>query len=235
MPAVELPKQRPLARVRTGLPRLDAILGGGLPAGSMTIVAGRPGVGKTVLAQQICFYHGTPDARVLFFSVLSEPTAKTLRHVGQFAFFDAARLDEGIEFIDLREVARTGGLDGAVAHIMGHVARVGPRLVVIDGFRAFDELARSPEDVRDLGYEIAVRLMVWECTSLLLDGYRPGDLATRSLFSVVDGVILLSDDGSSGRPRRFLRVVKMRGTAHSRERHAFEIGPAGIDIAPAPV
>ncbi len=42
-----------MRRLKTGVPQLDVILGGGLPVGSLIVVAGAPGVGKTILAQQI--------------------------------------------------------------------------------------------------------------------------------------------------------------------------------------
>lgn len=219
-----------IPRLETGLPGLDAILGGGLPRGSMTVIAGRPGAGKTILAQQICFNHTTPASPVLYFNTLSEPMAKTLRYLGQLAFFDAEKLEHGIQFIDLGSVTRTGGLEQAADRIMEHVERVKPAIVVVDSFKVFDELAGSREDLRKFGYEIAVRLMVWECTALLLGPYRAREIASNPLFSVVDGVVLLSQRRSSGKPQRFLRVVKMRGTDHSREAHPFAITRSGIEL-----
>lgn len=218
-----------MPRLECGLPPLDAILGGGLPRGSMTVLAGPPGAGKTILAQQICFHHASRPGRAVYFNTLSEPMAKTLRFLGQFAFFDAAKLEDGIRFIDLGDVARTGGLEQAADRIMGHVETEKPTIVVIDTFKAFDDLARSREDLRRFGYEIAVRLMVWECTSLLLGGYRSGERGQNPLFSVVDGLILLGQRRAGGRQQRFLKVVKMRGTDHSREAHAFSITGNGIE------
>ncbi len=221
-----------IPRLESGLPRLDAILGGGLPTGSMTVLAGPPGAGKTILAQQVCFQHASAAGRALYFNTLSEPTAKTLRFLGQFAFFDAARLEDGVRFIDLGDVARTGGLEQAADHIMEHVEKAKPTLVVVDSFKAFDDLARSKEDLRRFGYEIAVRLMVWDCTSFLLGGYRATERAFNPLFSVVDGLILLTQRRSAGKRQRFLRIVKMRGTEHSREAHPFIIARSGVEVQP---
>jgi len=219
-----------MPRLDCGLPALDAILCGGFPKGSMTVLAGRPGAGKTILAQQVCFHHGSPARRALYFNTRSEPTAKTLRYVGQFAFFDAAKLEASVQFIDLGGVVGTGGLDQVAEHIMTHVERVRPALVVVDSYKVLDELARSEEDLRKFGYEIAVRLMVWECTSLLLGGYGGPELASNPLFSVVDGLVLLTERRSAGKRRRFLRVVKMRGTDHSSDAHPFVITRNGVEI-----
>ena len=85
-------KKTEIARVQTGIRNLDALLDGGLPKGSVTVVAGAPGSGKTILTQQICFHNASARDRVLYFSTLSEPIAKTLQHLRQFSFFDPRKV-----------------------------------------------------------------------------------------------------------------------------------------------
>src|SRR5687767_2905100 len=94
-------KPKPIPRLETGIRNLDELLNGGLPGGSLIVVAGAPGSGKTILTQQICFHNASKKTRVLYFTTLSEPSAKTLRYVTQFSFFDTRKLDEGIQFLDL--------------------------------------------------------------------------------------------------------------------------------------
>jgi circadian clock protein KaiC len=94
-------KKRGLVRIPTGVRNLDEILQGGWPEGSVTIVAGPPGSGKTILTHQISFHNASPTRRVLYFNTLSEPSAKTLRYLSQFDYFDAGKLDKAIQFIDL--------------------------------------------------------------------------------------------------------------------------------------
>jgi circadian clock protein KaiC len=69
-------KRDKIPRIETGVRNLDEVFGGGLPKGSVTVVSGPPGSGKTILAQQICFHTASPKSRVLYFNTLSEPTAK---------------------------------------------------------------------------------------------------------------------------------------------------------------
>ena len=161
---------------------------GGVPKGSVMVFGGSPGAGKTILAQQICFHHATAEQRALYFSTLSEPTAKTLRYLSAFTFFDPTKLEHGIQFVDLGVILRTKGLEEASALIMEHVKKVKPSIVVIDSFKVFDDLARSSEDLRKFGYELAVNLMAWETTALLLGEYGADDVQANPLFSIVDGL-----------------------------------------------
>jgi circadian clock protein KaiC len=68
-----------IARLPTGVRNLDEILHGGWPIGSVTLIGGPPGSGKTILAQQLCFRQAAPERPALYFNTLSEPSAKTLR------------------------------------------------------------------------------------------------------------------------------------------------------------
>lgn len=223
-------KKADIARVETGVRNLDGLLGGGLPKGSVTVLAGPPGSGKTTLSHQICFHNATPARRVLYFNTLSEPTAKKLRHLKPFAFFDAAKLESAVTFCDLGELLRGEGLGPAAALMMAQVKRVKPALVVIDSFKVFDDLEASRERLRKFDYELAVNLMAWEATALLLGEYGPGDLATNPLFSIVDGLITLTQRQRFGEQQRLLQVVKMRGTDHDRNEHTFALTTGGVEV-----
>jgi circadian clock protein KaiC len=223
-------KKSDIPRVQTGIKNLDAVLHGGLPRGSLTVLSGPPGSGKTILTQQICFHNATAKNRVLAFSTLSEPTAKSLRYLKQLSFFDEKKLDSAIEFVDLGVMLRAKGLEASFAFIMEHLKRVKPAIVVIDSFKVFDDLATSKEQLRKFGYEVAVNLMAWEVTGLLLGEYGPDDYESNPFFSIVDGVMVLSQRESMGEEQRFCKIVKMRGTDHSRDDHPFVITPNGVEM-----
>ena len=218
-------------RIETGVRNLDMILDGGLPAGSATVISGPPGGGKTILAQQVCFHHGTAARPAIYFSTLSEPTAKTLRHLSQFSFYDQAKVDSGaVRFIDLGVILRSDGLERASALLMGHIKSARPSLVVVDSFKVFDDMARSREEVRKFSYELAVGLMAWEVTALLVGEYGPDDVVSYPLFSVVDGMITMTQRAQSGEQQRFVRVSKMRGANHNRDDHPFQISTSGVEV-----
>jgi circadian clock protein KaiC len=87
-------------KLPTGVPGLDEILGGGLPEFSFNIIAGAPGSGKTTLAHQIVFANATPERPALYFTILGEPAIKMLRYQQRYTFFDQARLNNAVRFIN---------------------------------------------------------------------------------------------------------------------------------------
>src|SRR5690606_33474801 len=70
--------QVPLDLLSTGVPGLDAVLGGGLPALSFNLIAGGPGSGKTTLAMQALFANATVERPGLFLTLLGETSLKML-------------------------------------------------------------------------------------------------------------------------------------------------------------
>ena len=222
--------KHPIPRIETGVRNLDAVLGGGLPKGSVSVVSGPPGSGKTILTQQLCFHNASPKSRILYFITLSEPTAKTLRYIKQFEFFDAKKLEQDFHFVDLGVILRSKGLEQTSSLIMERVKKVKPSVVVIDSFKTFDDLAHSKEELRKFGYEVCVNLMAWEATALLLGEYDTHEYVTNPLFSVMDGHFMVSQRESSGEQQRFIQIVKMRGTEHSRDEHAFVITSNGVEV-----
>ncbi len=71
-------KQPSLDIIATGVPGLDQVLGGGLPALSFNLIAGGPGAGKFTLAMQILFANGSAAKPGLYLTLLGETALKML-------------------------------------------------------------------------------------------------------------------------------------------------------------
>src|SRR5687768_14595331 len=112
----------PIRKLATGVRGLDEILGGGLPEFSFNMITGAPGCGKTTLAHQIVFANATPKKPALYFTILGEPAIKMLRYQQQYSFFEEAKLDKAIRFINLADVVLEKDLDTVFEEISKQVA-----------------------------------------------------------------------------------------------------------------
>src|SRR5712691_6240158 len=92
-----------LKLITSGIPTLDSILGGGFGEYSCNLIAGDPGSGKTTLCHQIIFANASPDRPALYFTIVGESPLKMLRYQQQFSFFDPAKVDQSIHFINLSQ------------------------------------------------------------------------------------------------------------------------------------
>ena len=125
-----------IIQLATGVPGLDAILGGGLPEFSFNLIVGPPGSGKTTLAHQIMFALATRERPAVFFTVLGEPPLKMLRYQQQFSFFNLDKINETIRFVNLTDDVTTGNFDQVLARMTQEVEASSPGLVFVDSFRS---------------------------------------------------------------------------------------------------
>src|SRR5512132_3968843 len=132
-----------IRQLPTGVPGLDEILVGGLPEYSFNIIAGAPGCGKTTLAHQIIFANASPGRPALYFTVLGEPAIKMLRYQQQFTFFDQAKLDGSIRFVNLSQHVLDSDLGAVLDAIVNEVETVGAKIVVVDSFRTVVRKAQA--------------------------------------------------------------------------------------------
>jgi circadian clock protein KaiC len=225
----------PIRRLSTGVPGLDAVLGGGVPEFSFNVIAGSPGAGKTTLVQQIMFALARPDRPALFFTVLGEPPLKMLRYQQQFEFFDLAKVNAAVRFINLAKEALDGGLDAVLKRIIQEVEAASPAIVVVDSFRSVMQAAtRQTEglDVQHFVQELGMRLTGWQATTFLVGEFQLAETENHPIFTVADGLVWLHQSLDRNSMVRKMQVMKMRGQAPIPGLHTFRITDRGIQVFP---
>ena len=225
-----------IRNVPTGVPGLDAVLGGGLCEYSFNLIAGPPGAGKTTLVQQMIFANATRERSALYFTVLGEPTLKMMRYQQQFSFFDRTRVPDTVRFINLSKEASTGDLNAVHDRVVAEVAEHEPAFVAVDSFRTIGAHAGPGGDwgLLDLSgfvQRLAQQLTSWEVTSFLLGEYAETE-RRHPVFTVADGILSLSEDVDRNSAVRKLRVVKMRGRSPMPGLHTFRITSDGMQVFP---
>jgi circadian clock protein KaiC len=225
-----------IRRLPTGVPGLDQILGGGLPEFSFNLIAGAPGSGKTTLAQQLMFGLSNPNRSALYFTVVGEPPLKMLRYQQQFTFFDLARVNESVRYVNLSQDVVSGTLEKLLARIVQEVEATSPAVVIVDSFRTVAQAAeRAQHDVLDLPHftqQLAVRLTGWEATTFLVGEYHPSEAERNPVFTVADGLLWLNQSLDRNSMVRKMQVMKMRGQAPIPGLHTFRITNDGVQVFP---
>ncbi len=224
----------PLTLMPTGIAGLDLVLNGGLERGSVVILAGAPGTGKTILAQQICFAKATAAHKAVYYTTVSEPHTKLVRHLEPFAFFDQEALGTTVEFIHLGSflVPRSkDGLEPLVSEIVRKTLEDKPAIVVVDSSKMLRDFA-DERQLRSALYSLTSRVAHTGTVLLLLGEYTPEELSSGIEFSLADGIIYLEYQPREPVDRRSLRAMKLRGSGQRPGRHTFQITPAGVGVFP---
>ena len=227
--------ERRVNTLRTGVPGLDEVLGGGLPELSFNLVAGGPGTGKTTLAMQILFTNATAERPGLFLTLLGETSLKLLRYQQEFEFFDTGRIGSEVHVLNLSEQVMSGTLDQVLERIVAEVDRLRPGVVAIDSFRTLARPRGGPEHP-DLALErfvqrLALHLTTWDVTSFLIGEYAEQELRN-PVFTVADGILWLSQAVDRNSVVRKLQVIKMRGMAPMPGLHTSRITDKGVQVFP---
>jgi len=224
------PPKVTIRQLPTGVRGLDEIMGGGLPEFSFNIIAGAPGCGKTTLAHQILFANATPQKPALYFTVLGEPALKMLRYQQQYSFFDPAKVNKAIRFVNLSDVVLEKDLGGVLEEIIREVKASNPGLVVVDSFRTVVRKAQGSGETELQAFiqRLALFLTSWQATTFLIGEYTDGELRDNPVFTVCDGLFWLTQNAERNSVVRKLQVMKLRGQDSVPGLHTIRITGDGV-------
>ena len=202
------------SRLSTGLNEVDRVLGGGLLSGSLILLGGNPGVGKSTLALHIC---SGLKRKSLYISAEESEEQVALR---------AKRLKVSPEDLFF---SGENDLDG----ILNHLERIQPEMLIIDSIQtimnsSLDSLPGSPSQIRDCGQRL-LETAKHKNVAILIVGHvtKEGTIAgPKMLEHMVDTVLYM--EGDDRYDHRMLRSAKNRfGATH--EVGIFQMNESGLD------
>src|SRR5919205_363592 len=225
-----------IEKLPTGVPRLDDVLGGGVPEFSFNLIAGDPGSGKTTLVHQIIFANATEERPAVYFTILGEPALKMLRYQQQFTFFDMKKVNKAVHFINLSQEAMEKDLSKVLESIVGHVGRLNPAIVAVDSFRTLVRVTNDPGPgqmhLSEFVQRLAMHLTTWQVTSFLIGEYEEHEMRENPVFTMADGILVLTQSVDRNSMVRKVRVPKMRGQSPQPGFHSARIDGGGVQVYP---
>jgi circadian clock protein KaiC len=221
-------------RIATGIPRLDAMLGGrGFFRGSSILLTGTPGTGKTIVAANFAQAACRRGERVLFFSFEESPNqiVRNMHSIG-------LRLEPLVTRDLLRfHSARPSlyGLEMHLATMFKEIVAFQPHVVIVDPITSLMDAGTDSES-KGMVTRLIDYLKGGQVTSLFTSLTQGGHALQQSemaMSSLMDSWLLLQDFEGNGERNRVLYVLKARGMAHSNQIREFLISDRGIDLVDA--
>ena len=219
-----------LGRLPIGVPGLDTILGGGFLQGGVYIVQGTPGTGKTTLASQICFHHAAHGGQALYTTLLAEYHDRMMQHLGSMSFFDRSRIPDQISYLNGFGTLKADGYSGLRDMLRREITRHRATILILDGFATAQRKAAEEQDFNEFVHELQSVAIATGCTMFLLSSAE--EVKGTPEYTIVDGIVEMSDQLLGWSAESTLQVVKLRGTDFLRGRHAFRITGDGLVVYP---
>ncbi|MGA2468973.1 MAG: circadian clock protein KaiC [Thermodesulfobacteriota bacterium] len=242
----KIPVQRLLAktdfqiRKTFGIEKLDELLGGGIPQGHIAMISGNTGTGKTVLAMQF-IVQGIKEGENTIFIVLEEPIDQVKKTALEHGWdFEQYEKQGKLAFVATSLIDISN--DKLLYQILNAVNRIGAKRVVIDSISNLVSATMNEEQARQFLIQISSVFKekgitcIMNCLSGANFGAVKGQLLSNlitnemRLSSITDGIIMLLYVERGQSVKKMLNVLKLRGSAHSREIFRYEIGKGGVKI-----
>ncbi len=222
-----------IQRIPTGIPKFDELIEGGFPNNSMILLVGYPGAGKTTFSAQF-IYNGAMKNRAKGVYVCFAETKDTfLRNMLRFGWdFERLEQEGRIAILDL-SVTREVGLQKNLDLIMETMTTLNASRLVLDSFTAISMGFKDSIDIRVMIHLLYKFLKKTNCISILILDQPWGTFSMGEGISefVADGIIYLETffDENEMLSRR-LKILKMRGTNHTKLPYSYDINSNGFSL-----
>jgi circadian clock protein KaiC len=214
-------------RISTGVPRLDHMLSGGLFRGSMVLVSGGAGTGKSTLGAHVIDAACARGERALL--VLYEESAgEVIRNMGSVGLDLGRWAEEGLLRIWAARPSAFG-LETHLTILAGLLAEHDPAIAVLDGIASLARHSSHDEAASMVARQVHM-LKLRGITAMATTLGHEDEASVLGVSSLVDTWLAVRNVESNGERNRLLFVFKARGTAHSNQVREFVITGHGVEL-----
>jgi len=218
-------------RVSSGIPRLDAMLGGkGFYRGSLILVSGTAGTGKTTVAASFADAACRRGEKTMYFA-FEESAQQVVRNMRSIGLDLEQWTGKGI----LKIVGQRPTIHGLEHHLMSMQFMIDdfrPTTVVVDPVTNLSQVG-SLRDVRLMLSRLVDYLKARNITILftsLTQGGTDAELTDVGISSLADSWMKLQNLEAGGERNRGISILKSRGMSHSNQVREFLLTDQGIDL-----
>ena len=224
-------------RVPTGVSGLDPLIEGGFPEGSLILLAGNPGTGKTIFGFQFLCKGATEYGERGIYVSFAEGRETLIRNISKILKVkpeDCPISNEEIcRILDFTTVTERG-ISAVLDMILNEIHSFKPKRLVIDSFSAMAQAFKERIDARIILHTILGKIVrQMGCTTLLIAEVPTGEerIGTNIEEFVADGVFVLRKRKKDGRLLREIEIAKLRGTKIDKPTYLFTLHK-GFHILP---
>lgn len=221
-------------RKSTGIELLDEMMDGGFKEGTLNMVDGEAGTGKSILATHfIC--DGLEKGENVIYMNLEEDTEAFFKNMGEFGFDLATHQRAGkLIFMDadataLKDVIKKGSLG-----IEDQIMQLKPSRFVLDSISEFALLYDNLKDQHTAVHQLMEKLKMWKLTTLLVSESSQ-DYTKFGLEYMVDGIVKMCYRKVGHERVRTIEIIKMRGTKHKTTETVYRIEKKGVVLYPGEI
>ncbi len=219
-----------LNRRETGITGLDKLILGGFPIPSTVLIGGEPGTGKTTLSVQTLFNGAKKGEVGIYITAISEPRWVVQKFLSEFTFYDQAAIDkEKIVFLEIRK-SLFEEPEKLLPRIKQFVEKYEPQRVVIDPITPIKAALDTKGATREFMHDLIEFLKGFNCSTLMTAELSYDEIPKSLEGYMVDGIIMLSYPEEKEVRRKFLEILKMRGTKHATGKHLVDITSDGVIV-----
>jgi len=217
-------------RTQTGVEGLDRLVEGGFPQGSMIVLAGSPGSGKTIAAAQYLHHGATKLGERGVYVSFGERKEVFFENMERFALnFKELEKSGKFQFLDLMTTSNAAVSD-TLELALDEVRRIKAQRLVLDSFSALASAFSNKTEARIILQLLEKLTRDIACTTLLLVEVPMGQAGLGFGFEefVSDGIILFETvEVRSGIQKRAI-IRKMRGTNHDQNYYKIVVSDQGL-------